>query len=66
MKDTIQSILLALYLTAVIVGFIGEVKCIYKAFQCNWEPIGKAECVYTISAITGVGVVTGYLTIEDK
>ena len=28
-----------------IFALIGEVKCIYKAIKCNWEPIGKAELV---------------------
>jgi len=46
-------------------GF-GEVLCIYKAIKCNWEPIGKAEIVYTASAITGFGVIVGYFDIEDK
>jgi hypothetical protein len=33
---------------------------------CNWEPIGKAEIVYTVGTFTGAGVVIGYLGIEDK
>jgi len=45
---------------------VGEVRCIYKCFTCNWEPIGKAEAVYTISACTGLGAVVGYFNIEDK
>lgn len=49
-----------------ILGLIGEVRCIYKAVTCNWEPIGKAEIVYTVSAITGVGVIVGWFNIEDK
>ena len=66
MKDNISLFVLILWIGLVIAGLIGEIKCIYKAYKCNWEPIGKAECVYTISAFTGVGVVVGYLTIEDK
>ena len=45
---------------------VGEVKCIIKAVNCNWEPIGKAEIFYTVSAATGLGAVVGYLDIEDK
>jgi hypothetical protein len=45
---------------------IGEVKCIYKAIACNWEPVGKAEIVYTGSAICGLGCVVGWMDIEDK
>ena len=60
-------------LVAVIIGVsiavlavVGEVKCIYKAVNCNWEPIGKAEIVYTGAALTGVGAIVGYLDIKDK
>jgi len=49
-----------------IVGIVGEVRCIYKAVTCNWEPIGKAEVVYTVSACTGIGCIVGWINIEDK
>ena len=39
---------------------------IYKAVKCNWEPIGKAEIVYTVAACTGVGAIVGWIDIEDK
>lgn len=45
---------------------IGEVRCIYKALTCNWEPIGKAEIIYTGSALTGLGCIVGYFNINDK
>jgi hypothetical protein len=45
---------------------VGEVMCIVKAVNCNWEPIGKAEVVYTVSALTGLGCVVGWFNIEDK
>lgn len=32
----------------IILGIIGEIRCIHKAATCNWEPIGKAEIVYTV------------------
>ena len=38
---------------------VGEIRCIYKAITCNWEPIGKAEIVYT-------GCIVGWIDIEDK
>tara|TARA_R110002096_G_scaffold398807_1_gene594944 strand:+ start:313 stop:498 length:186 start_codon:yes stop_codon:yes gene_type:complete len=44
----------------------GEVRCIYKAATCNWEPIGKAEIIYTASAFTGLGCIVGWFNIEDK
>lgn len=45
---------------------VGEVRCIYKACTCNWEPIGKAEIIYTGAAVTGLGCVAGWFNIEDK
>jgi len=45
---------------------IGEIKCIYKAVKCNWEPIGKAEIIYTAGAFTGTGAIIGWFDIEDK
>lgn len=45
---------------------IGEIKCIVKAVNCNWEPIGKAEVIYTAAAFTGLGVIVGWINIEDK
>jgi len=45
---------------------VGEVKCIVKAVSCNWEPVGKAEVVYTGAALVGVGCIVGYIDIEDK
>jgi hypothetical protein len=45
---------------------IGYVKCIYKAVTCNWDPIGKAEVIYTGSVITGLGAIVGWIDIEDK
>lgn len=46
--------------------FIGEIKCIIKVVNCNWEPIGKAEVVYTVAACTGVGGIVGWMNIQDK
>jgi hypothetical protein len=50
----------------VILAVVGEVKCIIKAVECNWEPIGKAEIIYTGASLTGLGCVVGYLDIQDK
>lgn len=50
----------------VIAAIVGEVKCIVKACKCNWEPIGKAEVIYTAGAFTGLGSVIGYIDIQDK
>ena len=49
-----------------ILAIIGEVRCIYKTVTCNWEPIGKAEIIYTAGTLTGMGAVIGWFNIEDK
>ena len=49
-----------------ILAIIGEVRCIYKTVTCNWEPIGKAEIIYTAASLTGMGAVIGWFNIEDK
>ena len=59
-------IVLILYLFICIIAVVGEIKCIVKAVKCNWEPVGKAEVIYTASALTGFGVVVGWIDIEDK
>jgi len=62
-KATVFSSLVILFQ---IILFIGWVKCVYKTFACNWEPIGKAEVFYTVGSVTGLGVVIGWINIEDK
>ena len=53
-------------LAIIIILLVGEVKCIIKAINCNWEPIGKAEVIYTAAVFTGFGSIVGYFNIEDK
>jgi len=50
----------------IILFAVGEIKCIVKAFQCNWEPIGKAEVLYSGASVTGLGCIVGWIDIEDK
>lgn len=65
MKKT--TILVSLfYLLITITLIVGEIKCIINMVTCNWEPIGKAEIIYTAGTFTGLGCVIGYLDIEDK
>lgn len=54
------------FLIILLVMGIGEIRCIYKAATCNWEPVGKAEIIYTASALTGLGCIVGFINIEDK
>ena len=45
---------------------VGEVRCIVKAVRCDWDPVGKAEIIYTGAAFTGLGGIVGWINIEDK
>tara|TARA_R110000822_G_scaffold7757_3_gene31503 strand:+ start:305 stop:499 length:195 start_codon:yes stop_codon:yes gene_type:complete len=45
---------------------VGWCKCVYKAINCNWEPIGKAEVIYTGGVLLGYGGIIGWINIEDK
>lgn len=56
---------LFIYLFVIATILTGEVKCIIKAVNCDWNPIGKAEIVYTGAALTGLGVIVGYMDIQD-
>lgn len=48
---------------ALIVGYI---RCVVKFIECDFNPIGKAEVVYGVGIVTGLGSIIGYLNIEDK
>lgn len=63
---TITVIYIAIWFCLIGAAIIGEIKCIIKAVNCNWEPIGKAEICYTVACCTGAGCVVGYLDIQDK
>jgi hypothetical protein len=58
--------LIVIYSAIIIAALVGEVKCIIKAIDCNWEPVGKAEIVYTGASLTGLGAIVGYMDIQDK
>jgi len=55
-----------LWLVIILLGLFGECRCIYKMVTCNWEPIGKAEVIYTVATLTGFGCIVGYFNIKDK
>lgn len=59
-------IIFAIQILIYVAIIVGEVKCIIKAVNCNWEPIGKAEVIYTAAACTGLGAIVGYITIKDN
>ena len=45
---------------------VGEIKCVVKAVRCDWNPVGKAEILYTGAALTGLGAIVGWIDIEDS
>lgn len=54
-----------IYVAFIIAALVGEVKCIVKLCQCDFEPSYKAEVFYTIGTFTGVGAVIGYLDLGE-
>lgn len=64
MKTSIA--IIVIYGAFIIGALVGEVKCIIKMIDCNWEPIGKAEIIYTAATFTGLGCVVGYIDIKDN
>ena len=52
---------------AVIILFaiLGEVMCIVKCINSDWEPSYKREIVYGASALTGIGCIVGYINVPD-
>jgi hypothetical protein len=64
MKTGITTILI--YVAIITTLVIGQIKCIIKAINCNWQPIGKAEVIYTGASLTGLGAIVGYIDIQDK
>lgn len=67
MKNKVKLVLITfLPILLAVLAIFGEIRCIYKMCTCNWEPVGKAEIVYTIGTFTGLGAVIGYIPIEDK
>ena len=64
MKTSIAVVIFYVLLTVVLL--VGEIKCIIKMINCDWNPIGKSEVLYTVGTFTGVGCIIGYCNIEDK
>ena len=56
----------AIYIVIILLYLFGWGRCVYKATQCNWDPIGKAEIFYGVGSITSLGGVIGWFNIEDK
>lgn len=44
-----------------VIVITGEVKCIVKFLSCDFQPSYKAEIVYGVGCVTGIGIVVGYM-----
>ena len=49
----------------IVAAIVGEVKCVIKAIDSDWDPIGKREIIYSGAFVTGLGSIVGYLNFED-
>jgi len=54
-----------IYIAIAIILIVGEVKCVIKFFESDFEPSYKRECIYGFSALFGIGAVIGYMDFED-
>lgn len=59
MKTSIAVIVI--YVAFIGVILVGEVKCIIKFCSCDFKESYKAEMIYGISMVTGIGAITGYM-----
>lgn len=55
-----------IWVVIIALAVIGEIRCIYKAVTCDWDPIGKTEIIYTGATVTGLGAIIGWIDIEDS
>jgi len=58
--------IMIVWAVVIILGLVGEIRCIVKAVNCNWDPVGKAEIIYTAGACTGAGAIIGWIDIKDE
>jgi hypothetical protein len=57
--------IIAVWLVIIFFGLAGWVQCLTKAISCDWDPVGKAEILYTAGVVTGAGTIIGWFDIED-
>jgi len=46
-------------------AIVGEVMCIIRCVSSDWYPPYKREIIYGVSALTGLGIIVGYINISD-
>lgn len=42
-------------------AIIGEISCIVRFFKCDFKESYKAEIIYGVSAVSGLGCIVGYM-----
>lgn len=50
----------------VILGVVGEIKCILKLIDSDWKAPYKREAIYGIATCTTLGAVVGWIDIKDE
>jgi hypothetical protein len=48
-----------------ILALVGWIKCLIKFIDCDFKPSYKAEVIYGVGTITGLGAIIGWVDIED-
>ena len=68
MKDLKVTLgLILIYILLPLSILFGYGRCIYKAINCNYKPIGKAEVIYVSGVfVPPLGVIVGYTNIKDE
>ena len=56
-----MKLLTVIFALGAIFLIVGQIMCIYRFCKCDFEPSYKAEIIYGVSFVTGVGGVTGYI-----
>lgn len=54
------ALLITIYVLIVLFLVIGEIKCIIHLIQCDFKPSYKAEVLYGVDAVTGLGGIFGW------
>ena len=49
----------------ILFAILGEIMCIAKCINSDWEPSYKREIIYGASALAGIGAIVGYINIPD-
>lgn len=65
MKNKFATLAIIVIVAIGCIGFIGYCKDIQKLTQTNFDRPYKAEIIYGIGAVTGLGAFIGWMDIQD-